>query len=325
MDKKVLLVTGANGSVGCALLCLLYEKYHIIAVDRSFDNLDKYRRYIECAAVDICNKEMLAPLFEKADYVVHLAAKVHVLPNCEEDAKQFYQVNTLATEDIFELCIERNVEKVIFFSTIAVYGKCVGLISEDAPMNPLTPYAKSKYEAELIGQKMALANRLPLCILRPATIFGNLDRGNYRALIQMARRGLSILPGKGDNFKPIIYVKDAAAIVGSILESDYEPGEVYNICQGNYKYRDILTYIEKAYGLRPFRIRVPKFAIDLLNKLCKIDMVIKLKTLSESIEIDSNKITNDQRFAPQYSFCEGLQDSKAYYLDEGDKFSEKSS
>ena len=312
--RKRLLITGANGCVGYEIINRLHDKFEIIAVDKTFSNLNSFAGEIKCITGDICALDEISSEFEGVDAVVHLAAKVHEHGTGEDVIEQFRLINTHATQKLFELCVKYKVKKVIYFSTIAVYGGAEGSISEATAVNPVSPYAKSKYEAEQIGLKMCRENGLPLIILRPATIYGYLDRGNYRQLISLANKGLNVIPGKGCNFKPIIYVKDVAGVVESILDKDYAPGETMIICQGNYMYNEMLGHINRAYGLKPLKISIPIFLIDLLDKCLKMNMIGKLKTLSESITIDNSKMLNELKYVPEYDFYSGLLDSKEYYV-----------
>ncbi len=310
---KTILVTGANGSVGTEIICQLYKNYDIIVVGHSFSNLMPYINNIKCIKADIRDRDALTPIFKGVDYVIHLAAKVHVVPKNDKEAEEFFKVNTEATKNIFELCIQNKVKKVFFFSTIAVYGGYKGLISENTEVNPITPYARSKYQAEEIGQRMVKENGLPLCIIRPATIFGNLDRGNYGSLISLCKKGLSVVPGRGQNMKPIIYVKDVAKVVANLLEKDIKPGEVFILSQNNYSYIDIIGSIENVFNIKTLKIYVPLFIIKLLNLCLRLTLLRKLLTLSESIQVDNSKMLDMLGNVLDYDFVSGLEDSKEYY------------
>ncbi|MCX7842204.1 MAG: NAD(P)-dependent oxidoreductase [Clostridia bacterium] len=313
MKRPTILITGANGCAGYHIIKRLVESYHILAVDRKFHNLNEFNTNISLIEADVCKKEELDPLFSGVDYVIHLAAKVHMLPKSREDTEEFYKINTKASEEIFQLCLKHKVKKVIFFSTIAVYGSTSAVIDEQTPANPVTPYAKSKYHAELTGLKMVREKGLPLVILRPATIYGKLDRGNYRSLISLALKGLGVIPGRGDNIKPVIYAKDVAAACEKVLQSNTENGEVLIISEGNYKYWDILKSIEKAFDKKLFIIRIPKPIINTLCRYGKINLGKKLKTLTESIRLNNNKMVEKLGFKPEYKLLDGLRDSAEYY------------
>lgn len=313
MRDKNILITGANGTIGYELVKQLNENNKVIAVDQLFNNLHAYSDKVTFAKADICDREQMEPLFKNIDYVVHLAAKVHVLPKCDEDIKQFYKINTEASNNIFELCVKYSVKKIIFFSTIGVYGNKKGVINELTEPNPVTPYGKSKYEAEKLGLQLVKEKGLPLVILRPATIFGNLDRGNYKSLISLCKRRLSLIPGEGTNFKPIIYVKDVANAVINIMNKEIHPGEIFILSQGNYKYIDIIRSIEQVMKIKTLKLRIPLYIINILNKFFTIRIFKKVKTLSESIEVDNAKMINILDYTPQYNFKMGLNDSMDYY------------
>ncbi len=314
MSKKV-LITGANGCVGCEIVRLLRNNYKIIAVDKANDNLLEFGDSICFKNLDITNVQDIESCFngENINLVIHLAAKVHTISQNEQDIQDFFIVNTEATKTIFDLCVKNKVQKIIFFSTSAVYGTSTGLLDETSPVFPVTTYAKSKYEAEIIGQRMVKENGLPLIILRPATIYGKYDRGNYNTLIKLVKKGLSVIPGNGDNFKSVIYVKDVARIVERFLNQDCSAGEVFIISEGNYKLIEIIKSIETSFEVKSIKIRIPLFLINWLNQFLKHKLINKLKTLSDSICLNNNKAIGVINYKPNYDFSKGLNDCKKFY------------
>jgi nucleoside-diphosphate-sugar epimerase len=311
---KTVLVTGANGCVGYELIRALHRKYKIVAVDLKKDNIAPYLDRIDYYCIDLEDWAALSKVIASYDieYVIHLAAKVHTNPQNKQDQEQFYKINVETTEYIFRLCLEKKVKRVVFFSTIAVYGGKAEYPNETTRANPLTLYAKTKYLAEEIGLEMVKEHGLPLCILRPATIYGRYDRGNYKSLLTLAQRRINVIPGKGGNYKPVVYVKDVVAVVNSLLvNEELKAGEIFNICENNYMYKELLTIINQVFGLKPLRIKIPEWIID--NWPVKTGLFAKLNTLSASVKIDNRKMLNVLNYKPRYDFRSGLTDAMDYY------------
>jgi UDP-glucose 4-epimerase len=161
-SKKNILVTGGAGFVGsifCSHLKKKYKKYFNIFV---IDNLSSgKKKYINCDKFYQFNLEdnnRLNNFFEnnKIDIVVHLAAYTNLRDN---NLKKFNTNNYLATKSIVESIIKFNVRKLIFSSTAAVYGNPNNIpIIENAILNPISYYGKSKLKAEKFIQNNSKNN-----------------------------------------------------------------------------------------------------------------------------------------------------------------------
>jgi UDP-glucose 4-epimerase len=161
-SKKNILVTGGAGFVGsifCLHLKKKYKKYFNIFV---IDNLSSgKKKYINCDKFYQFNLEdnnRLNNFFEnnKIDIVVHLAAYTNLRDN---NLKKFNINNYLATKSIVESIIKFNVRKLIFSSTAAVYGNPNNIpIIENAILNPISYYGKSKLKAEKFIQNNSKNN-----------------------------------------------------------------------------------------------------------------------------------------------------------------------
>lgn len=309
------MITGANGCVGYELIRTLHQAYKIIAVDLNKDNLEDFSADLDFYRIDIGDREALERVFNGCDidYVIHLAAKVHSMPKGNDGQAQFYKINVQATENLFKFCLEKKVKRVVFFSTIAVYGDQGVALNETSQPKPMTIYAKTKYQAEQIGLDLVEKQGLPLYIFRPATIYGRYDRGNYKRLFALARKRINVILGDGDNYKPIVYVKDVVGAVKSLLRSEgLRPGEIFNICEHNYRYKEILAIVNEVFAVKPWRIKIPQWITD--GWLAKAGIFAKLKTLSTCITVDNSKMQAVLKYKPKYDLRSGLEDAKEYYL-----------
>ena len=127
-----LIVTGANGFIGRALVeaLLATEEHEVVAVDTvapSSPELDG----VSWVCADICVPDVISSLFdEPCDALVHLAT----LPGCaaEEKHELARQVNIDATLDLLEAVRSPDlVPRVVFSSSIAVYGEFAGRVIDD--------------------------------------------------------------------------------------------------------------------------------------------------------------------------------------------------
>jgi len=174
-----ILITGVAGLLGSRLADYLVENYPehtIIGVD---DLSGGYRENInEKVIFGYCNvtyrKKTLEEIFEncKIDYVYHFAA--YAAEGLSPFIRNFnYTNNLIATTNIVNNCIKYDVKRLIFTSTLAVYGHGNGgIFSEDQIPKPIDPYGVAKYACEMDIQIAGEQHGLDWCIIRPHNVYG---------------------------------------------------------------------------------------------------------------------------------------------------------
>ena len=212
-----LLFTGASGFLGNNVHPLLEKMYDIKTV-----GLTSQDDYTVNVATDIPN------LDERYDIVLHAAGKVHSIPKTEVERQLFFNVNLQGTKNICAALEKVGMPRAfIFISTVAVYGCDYGEnITEEHPLNGITPYAMSKRLAEEYLQKWCLEHNVVLSIIRPSLIAGPNPPGNLGTMIAGIRKGryLSIADGKAK--KSVLMVQDIAHLIPMLVRK----GGIYNIC-----------------------------------------------------------------------------------------------
>ena len=160
MDKinKIVLVTGAGGFIGFYLCqALLNKGYKVIGVDltnsKVMSDLAQNKNF-KVATADVKDFNSILKIFKeyKPQAVFHMAA---VLPQESEDENPFlfFDVNVRGTINIFEACRLAGVKKVIYSSSMSVYGKDIKYlpVDENHPANPSSFYGLSKLQGEEIA------------------------------------------------------------------------------------------------------------------------------------------------------------------------------
>lgn len=114
------------------------------------------------------------------DSIVFLSALVHENGK-GKSAKQFKEINSKLPYEFAKKAKKEGCSHFIFFSSISIYGKECGVITNDTKPSPQTYYGKSKWLAEKYLQTLE-DNRFYLAILRPPMVYGEQCRGNYAKL-----------------------------------------------------------------------------------------------------------------------------------------------
>lgn len=326
------MITGASGLVGKAIFEELENfesEYDIICLGRQFKETSAKKNFREkFFSVDITNTEDISEIesIGKVDFLVHSAGLAHQFK--EKIPENFRKVNVEGTKNIAELAVKLSAKRFVLISSVSVYGandtNKKGNIDENFPCNPQGAYAESKYEAEKAAEIICQKNKIPLTILRLATVIGEEDKGNVVRLIDAIYRQRFVWIGRGENFKSLIYKGDVAKACRRVLASlPPEKGiEIFNVTGKPVKMREIVETISNNLGKSVPQIKTSeKFTLAILKKSKKLVFVNKIKTLMETLEkwlsdeiFSGEKIKNTLGFEPELAIKEALKREINWYL-----------
>lgn len=139
------------------------------------------------------------------------------------------EVNVQGARNICAAARERNVNTIVFTSTVAVYGFAPIGTDETGSIAPFNDYGRTKYEAELVFKTWQAEDPLvrTLVIVRPTVAFGEQNRGNVFNLLRQIASGRFVMVGGGNNRKSMAYVENIAAFLEYALT--FKPGvHIYN-------------------------------------------------------------------------------------------------
>jgi UDP-glucose 4-epimerase len=177
MSKPTVLITGVAGLLGSRLADYLIE--NDIATVIGIDDLSG--GYIESVnknvAFHLCNlnihTDTVNRIFEKhkPNYVFHFAA--YAAEGLSPFIRQFnYRNNLISTTVIVNNCIKHAVKRLVFTSSMAVYGKQEAPFDEALRPQPIDPYGVAKYACEMDIQVAGEQHGLDWCIIRPHNVYG---------------------------------------------------------------------------------------------------------------------------------------------------------
>jgi len=316
-----ILVTGNSGFIGTFLVKALIRSGHqVVGLDACIPK-EKALDH-EFIQGDILNVSDIARAAKDVDAIISLAAKHHDFGVSEEE---FFAVNVEGTKNLLDCAGRLGIKKFIFYSTAAVYGNCLSSASEDAPLNPVNFYGKSKMGAEdAIHDWVKRGGARQAVIIRPVVVFGPNNYANMHKLVESIHKKRFFFVGKGDNIKSIAYVENLVDATLFLMDRIEAGAAIYNYSDyPQLTMEETVRAIADSLGYRIPNVKIPlKFAMfsvgifDLLGKLTGINFPItafRIKKLNTATCFASDKIRAlgfEQKIDPR----EGIRRMVEWYL-----------
>ncbi len=239
------LVTGGAGFIGSHLVEALLKRGDEVRVLDNFstgktENLASFRDNIELIRGDLRSKSDLKKAVKDIDTVFHQGAFVSV-PLSLKDPELCFAVNVEGTVNLLSAALASGVKRVVMASSAAVYGENLAVpLTEDAPADPLSPYAVSKRVGELYTAIYTNQLNLDVVALRYFNVYGPKQSpdSDYAAVIPIFIRNMldeehPVIFGDGKQSRDFIYIDDVVRANVLASESSRAPGRILNICSGS--------------------------------------------------------------------------------------------
>ncbi len=303
---------GGSGFVGTRLIDLLKEdqNYELKNVD-----LEHSHFFDDITVIgDVRDQTQMNEVLQGTDLVVLLAAKHRddVTP-----VSLYYDTNVGGMMCTLNAMAKNDIKRLIFFSSVAVYGLNKSNPDESHPAEPFNHYGKSKWEAEQVLQEWYKThNDWNINIVRPTVIFGERNRGNVYNLLNQISSGKFLMVGKGENVKSMAYVGNIVSFVKFMIESVKEGYNVFNyIDKPDTNMNDLVALVETVLGKHIPSTHFPYwlgmmggYCFDLLAKITGKKLAIssvRVKKFCAVTQFDSTKAMTSG-FVPPYTLQEGL-------------------
>jgi GlcNAc-P-P-Und epimerase len=301
MAKKITVI-GGSGFVGtnlCRQLALKQQDFEIIDLKMSNQFPEK------CKIADVRDAETLRNTIT-GDVVVNLAA-VH--RDDVRDKSEYQRTNVDGAENVALVCEEKGIDKIVFTSTVAVYGFAEPGTDEGGVINPFNEYGRTKFEAEEKLRAWRANGDNSLIIVRPTVIFGEGNRGNVFNLLNQIASGKFLMVGKGKNKKSMAYIGNIVAFLETCIATDQKYG-VYNyVDTPDLTMNELVSQVRsKLKGNEGVGLRLPYwlglilgYTADLFSKISGKNLPvssIRVKKFASSTEFKSAKASLENFEAP---------------------------
>jgi len=320
-----LLVTGASGFIGQHLVNrLLRDGLTVRVLVRSQVREESLPANVERARGDLRDQQSLRVAVAGIDSVIHLAGKVHDLEELY-DRGIHEDVTLKGTQNLLKAAGEGGVKRLVFMSSLSVYGTGSGLIGdESASCHPVSSYGRAKLEAEKYLLTEAGKFGISVCSLRSAMVYGPGCKGNLPRMIKMIDLGIfPPLPDVG-NRRSMVYISNLVDAVILALNRPAANGKCYNVTDARpYSTRELYKMICRGLEKRLPRWHVPVQALVALGlvgdaigwvwgKKFLFDSDV-LEKLIGSAWYSSDKISRELGYQPSITFEEALPELIDWY------------
>ena len=309
----VILVTGANGFVGRALMAELAARK--VGVRGAVRRSDAILPGSECVVVgDVNGNTDWHDALTGATKVVHLAARAHITHETAEDPfAAFHSINTEGTLNLARQAAQAGVRRFVFVSTIKVNGegKETFYTEADTPA-PEGAYAISKWKAELGLRDIAAQTGMEIVVLRAPLVYGPGVGANFLRLVQALDAGWPLPLDGIINRRSLIYLGN---LVNAIRISLIHPGAANKLFllsdSEDVSTTDLVRRLAVALDAKPRLFALPrtwiKQAAIVLNKRRAVDR------LWGSLFVDSRRIQHELDWSPPFSMNIGLAETAKWY------------
>lgn len=244
-------VVGGAGFIGRRLAAALNSAGHVVTivdVEPPGGRDEGYR------LADVCDRAAVRAALDGVEVVYNLAA-VH-----RDDVKpesRYDEVNVEGADNVCTVCRELGIERVIFTSSVAVYGLAAPETAEEDGTSPFNAYGRSKLLAEQVHREWQAEapSARSLVIVRPTVVFGEGNRGNVYELVRQVAAGRFVMVGRGHNRKSMAYVGNLSAFLVHVL--GLGPGHhLFNYAdKPDFQMCELVDMVTKTVD-RPLRSRI---------------------------------------------------------------------
>ena len=243
------------------------------------------------------------------DYVVHLAARVHVVQDTSANPLAEYQrVNTEGTLSLARQAAAVGVRRFIYLSTIGVNGNSTDsrkpFTPNDLPF-PHDCYSISKFEAEVGIRDIAKLTGMEVVIIRSPLVYGTNAPGNFGKLTRVVAKGVPLPLASIDNRRSFVGIDNLINFIVTCLEHPSAANETFFVSDGeDLSTPDLIRRMARAMN-RPARLfSVPPRLLSISAALLgKRDI---LRSLCGSLQVDISKSHDLLGWKPRVSVDEGL-------------------
>ncbi len=308
-------IIGGSGFIGSHLINTIASHHSVTNIDKQLPAFD-----IICVTskmADVRDYESIkAAIPDNTDYVILLAAEHR---DDVSPVSLYYDVNVEGAHNVLKVMAEKNIEHIIFTSSVSVYGLNKKDPDELSEIDPFNHYGKSKFEAEKVLRRWFDNDRngKSLTIIRPTVTFGPGNKGNVYNLLKQISSRKFVMVGNGQNKKSMAYVENVAGFISHCIDKKHKGYHVFNyIDKPDLSTKQLVKLAEAALGEKIIPIKIPYLIgyggglfLDIISKFTKQKFsisAVRVKKFCATTQFSSVTIQNTN-YTPKKTLAEGLE------------------
>lgn len=305
------LVVGGSGFIGSRLLDTLLERGHTVT---NFDRNPSPAHPELTVIGDVRSADELAAALAGHDAVIHLAAEHR---DDVQPLSLYQQVNVDGASALVSAVDANGVDRIVFTSTVAVYGLDKNDATEDSIPEPFNEYGRTKLAAEKIFAQWAdSGDNRSLVIVRPSVVFGEGNRGNVYNLAKQVASRRFLMVGDGANKKSMSYVGNIVEFLADALNAPVGKQTTNFADKPDLSTRELISLLTATMGIPSRnRARLPLpiglaagHALDLIARITGRTFpvsAIRIRKFVADTTVNTDRLTQSG-YRPRYTLEEAL-------------------
>jgi len=316
---KNILITGASGFVGKELVNHLvalgytgksvYRSSNIPLCDSGFERV---------LIRDINEKTDWTNSLKNIDCVIHLAARVHVMQELDDDPlSRFRKANTQTTLNLAKFAAKAGVKRLIYISSIKVNGEFTAYkypFKETDIPNPSDSYAISKYEAEQGLMEISNNFGMEVTIIRPPLVYGPGVKANFFNMMNWLSKGIPLPFASINNKRSLVGLDNLLDLIVTCIEHPLAANQVFLVSDDDdLSTSDLLCRVAQALGKKPYMVPINQKILHLsFFLLGKRNLA---QRICGSLQVDVSKAKKILNWTPPVSVDEGLRKTAKHFIE----------
>lgn len=306
------LVTGANGFVGKALVAALEAKGALVI--RAVRQPGGERN--EAIVGDIDAETDWHQALEACDLVFHLAGRAHRTHETAQDTwSEYEKTNVIATGNLARQAAASGVKRLVYASSVKVNGEVTTMeqayTETDAPA-PMDPYGRSKLMAEQLLERLAKETLLEVVVVRPPLIYGPGVKGNLLQMLHVLNKGLPLPLASVRNLRSLIYVGNLVEAMILCAKHPDAANRTWLVSDGeDLSVPGLLRSLGSGIGhparLFPCPVWLLAIAAGVTGRAEQI------RKITGALRVDSSRIRSELGWVPPFTVQEGLKETTEWY------------
>ena len=316
---KKICVTGAYGFIGKSMCkALIDSNKNVLGLVRTLNPSFNITNAEYKSVGNINSKIDYKNLLIDSDCVIHCAGKVPEM-NKKDELNTYLEINTKSTKYLAEQAVQAGVRKLIFLSSVSVFGNDTDRVEYDIIENsynnkkfnykdkpkPKNSYAKSKFEAEKLLWEISARTGLEVVVVRIPLVYGQGVKGNLVRLMKLINYNIPLPLGSVKNKRSLIGIDNLVNVLIRCIDHPSAAGKTFLVSDGeDLSTPQLLNYIASAKGRTirhfPFPVGLLKFASIFLKKKEEMNKLVG------SFQIDNEHVCKTLNWKPPVSAKEGI-------------------